>query len=77
MDKVETWKNITRTDLELYLFHSYISMESWTKWDWLLKVADHVGLIKLKLTSIEYATLKSEAQIKAKNIWKSTTGALA
>jgi hypothetical protein len=76
-ERVESWKTITRSDFETYLFHSYIYIESWSKWEWFMKLADHVSTAKLKLTSTEYTTMKAEAQAKAKRIWKATTGAVA
>ncbi len=76
-EKVEAWKPITKSDLELYLFHSYIAIESWWKWDGLLKLAEFVSTTRLKLTSVEYNSIRTNAQDRAKQIWKSATGALA
>lgn len=76
-EKVESWGQVSKPEFEQFLFHTYIYIESWSKWDWFLKVADHIAIVKLKLTPVEYNTLKSDAQGKAKKIWKSTTGAVA
>lgn len=77
MDNIESWKVVSKSDFEIFLFHTYIAIEAWSKWDGIMKLADNVATIKLKLTPVEYATMKSEAQAKAKKIWKATTGAVA
>ena len=45
--------------------------------DEIIKTTDFIAINQLKLTSAELSRIKIEAEIRAKKIWKSATGALA
>ena len=77
LQKVEWGKQITRDELEQFLFHYYIGIESWWKWEGQLKLSEYIATNQLKLTNVEYNSIRTIAQERAKKIWKSATGALA
>ncbi len=77
LQKVEWGKQITRDELEQFLFHYYIGIESWWKWEGQLKLSEYIATNQLKLTNVEYNSIRTSAQDRAKKIWKSATGALA
>ena len=76
-DLVKQWKPITREQLEKRIFWTYIYIESGRNMDEIIKTTDFIAINQLKLTSAELSRIKIEAEIRAKKIWKSATGALA
>lgn len=76
-DKVEKWWLVTKNDIELLLFHWYIMQESWWKYESVIKVAQTISMWSLKMTSTQFEEMRSNAEQKAKKVWKDTTGAMA
>jgi hypothetical protein len=76
-DKVEKWWLVTKNDIELLLFHWYIMRETWWKYESVISVAQTISMWSLKMTSTQFEEMRSNAEQKAKRIWKATTGAVA
>ncbi len=74
---VDSWKPITKEQLESLLFHSYIIIESGRDFSEPIKTARIIATWSLKMTSSQFEEIRSSAEKKAKQIWKATTGALA
>ncbi len=76
-EMVDSWRPITREQVELLLFHSYIMIESWRKFDGWIKTAQQIASWSLKMTSTQFEEMRSSSEQKAKKVWKDTTGAVA
>ncbi len=76
-NKVESWQTITKDEIDMLLFHTYIMREAWAKFENVIKTAQLIATKNLKLTSTQFEEMRSSAEQKAKKVWKETTGAIA
>lgn len=76
----EQWKLITKEQLAEWFYSVYIlTISVWDpnwRWQTIVSSLESIAKIKLKLSESEVSALKQEAEQKAKNTWRSTTGAV-
>lgn len=77
----EQWKIITKEQLASWFYSVYIlTISVWDsnwKWKTIISWLESIARIKLRMKDSEISQIKWESELKAKNIWKSVTGALA
>ena len=73
---LEQWKLITKEQLADWLYSAYIfNIAYWNgKADRAISSLESVAIIKMKLSEPEIAQIKRDAEVKARNIWKSVIG---
>jgi hypothetical protein len=75
----EQWKSITKSQLSNWFYSAYIYNISLWNWKWEGSIAwlESIAKIKMKMSDTEVNQMKQEARLKAINVWKSVTWALA
>ena len=67
---------ITTWDIHTAFYSIYVLQNGWVKFTESMKWVETIARLKVKLSDSEISSMKQDAESKAKNIWKSTTGAI-
>lgn len=75
----EKWGTISREQLINWFYSAYIvniSLGNW-RWEKTISLLESIAKMKMKMNESETTQIKRDAEVKARNIWKSVTGAVA
>ena len=75
-DLVEKWRPVTKEQIQKRLLGLNILILSWEKVNEQMKLTDVIATTQLKMSASEINRMKHETELKAIQIWKSTTGAV-
>ena len=76
LKSVESGKRVTRQELNDFLFHYFIGLETGWKGDGQLNLGRFLALGQMGMSESEFEELRRDAEIRAKREWRSKTGAL-